>query len=143
MDRQALAIWLYENLPGERVDPIGDLIPGWTPEPGKCHENVARWLAERPGYTAVRGWLDVSFLAMPNRRRFASHSVVADPDGKLLDVTLRTSDGRYGFIRHPWDEAGFLAAVANNGLPTIDYLVSPDVEITYDAMPTTDLGPQF
>jgi hypothetical protein len=128
MDTQRLAAWLYENLPGQYVEPLGDKIPGWSPEAGKCHENVARWLKDHPDHTAVRGWLDVSFLAPTNRRRFGSHSVVADPEGNLLDISLSAALGRFGFIRHPGDEIEFIAEVIAKRLPTIDHKLGPDID---------------
>lgn len=30
---------------------------GWAPRVAECHENVAHWVRQHPGYTAVRGWL--------------------------------------------------------------------------------------
>lgn len=127
MDTQRLAAWLYDNLPGQYVEPVGDKIPGWSPAAGGCHENVTRWLSNHPGYTAVRGWLNVSFLAPQNRRRFGSHSLVADPRGRLLDITLSAADGRYGFIRHPGSEAEFVTEVIAKRLTTIDHQLGPDI----------------
>ena len=143
MDRQALAQWLYENLPGKRVERIGDQVPGWEPVLGRCHDNVARWLELNPTHTAVRGWLDTSFEVPENRRRFSSHSIVADADGKLLDVTLRDCDPQCSFIRHPWSEAEFMATVPNNGLPTIDYWISPDSLQLPEPTPQEEMGRQF
>lgn len=121
MDRTKLAAWLFQNLPGEVATPIGDCTPGWSPEPGKCHEHVARWLELHPKDRAVRGWLYVPYVSPPGYARFYSHSVVETPAGKLLDVSLRVRDGTHRFVRHPWPEAEFLAAVANNGMPLVDH----------------------
>lgn len=124
--RRRLAAWLYENRAGEVAKPMGDQVPGWSPLPGKCHDNVARWLEMNAGDKPVRGWLAMPYLTPSNRLRFCSHSVVERPSGELMDVTLTAKDGEHRFIRHPGPEAAFLAAVANNGLPTLEHVISPD-----------------
>jgi hypothetical protein len=141
MNTQALAAWLYDNLPGQYVRPMGDKIAGWTPEPGRCHENVARWLEDHPDHTAVRGWLNVSFLAPANRRRFGSHSIVAGSTGELLDITLSASDGRYGFIRHPGSEAEFISEVIEKRLAMIDHVLGPDIDFPSPLPPVSEWPP--
>jgi len=79
---------------------------GELPAANKCHENVARWLHENPKHVAVRGWLDSGGL-------LEAHSVVADDEGNLFDVTPR--DARIRFIRHNGrDEEFFALLPANN-----------------------------
>lgn len=121
IDRVKLATWLFQNLPGEVATPIGDSTSDWSPEPGKCHEHVARWLLRHPEDRAVRGWLYVPYVSPPGYARFYSHSVVITPAGQLLDVSLGKKDGTHRFIRHPGSEAEFLEAVANNGMPMVDH----------------------
>lgn len=70
---------------------------------------MSRWIGLHADHTVVRGSQDVSFLAIPPARRFAAHSVVRDPEGKLFDVTLTSSDPRLPFTVHPDTEADFLA----------------------------------
>jgi hypothetical protein len=102
---------------------VGDRTSSWQLEPGHCHDNVERWLAQHAEGRAVRGWLHVPYVAPPGYTRFYSHSVVLTPDSRLLDVSLSTRDGRHAFMRHPGPEIAFLTAVANNGLPMIDHLI--------------------
>lgn len=121
LDRAELAAHLFRSLPGEHAEPVGDSTPGWEPEPGRCHDNVARWLSQHSEDRAVRGWLHVPYVAPPGYARFYSHSVVLTPTGRLLDVSLAPHDGRHEFVRHPGPEGEFLTAVANNGMPLIDH----------------------
>ncbi|WP_146120218.1 hypothetical protein [Paraburkholderia sp. BL21I4N1] len=90
-----------------RVLRFADKFDGWTPTLGGCHQNVDRWVESHPGHKAVRGWLDVSFLATPAARRFTAHSVVADENGDLFDVTLGSSDLECSFILHPGSDDDF------------------------------------
>lgn len=71
---------------------------GDRPALSKCHSNVDRWVAENPGYVAVRGWLVMSY-------RYERHSVVRTPHGELIDITLASP---YRFLEHPGSEAEFL-----------------------------------
>ena len=121
MIRAALAAFLYRSLPGEHAAPVGDRVPGWQPEPGRCHANVDRWLALNPEDRAVRGWLHVPYLALPGLTRFYSHSVIQTPDGRLLDVSLTARDPHHAFVRHPGPEDEFLTAVIQNGMVMIDH----------------------
>jgi hypothetical protein len=72
---------------------------GNKPSLNKCHENVARWIAENPDHIAARGWLVTSgFL-------FDKHTVVRSPDGTLFDITpLQVPTP---FIEHPADDNEF------------------------------------
>lgn len=105
-----------------RVPRFADKFDGWTPAPGGCHQNVDRWVESHPGQKAVRGWLDVSFLALPPARRFTAHSVVADEHGDLFDVTLGASDPGCAFIRHPDSDGNFFYYAFTPGEHTIEYV---------------------
>jgi hypothetical protein len=58
-----------------------------------------------PEYGIVRGWVvfDQSNNPFASRPRFhfAAHSVVATPEGKLIDITPSDISNPYPFIRHP------------------------------------------
>jgi len=142
MDIEALAAFLYTQLPGEIAEPIGDKIDGWSPEPAKCHDNAAAWVALNSTHRMVPGWMPTPGVTTPNRLRFASHTVIETETGQLLDVTLGARDAGYGFIRHPWAEDEFFAAVRDNGMPTIDHVMGPDPEIDHSA-PMTDAWSNF
>jgi hypothetical protein len=79
---------------------------GERPEANKCHENVERWVEENPDCVAVRGWLDSGGL-------LDAHSVIADADGRLFDITRRNP--RLLFVRHEDGDGDFFALLpANN-----------------------------
>ncbi len=130
MDLIALAARLHALMPGEIVDTVVDREPGWTPEPARCHDNAAFWVASRAGYRRIPGWVPAPYLTFDNRLRFLSHSVVEAPDGALVDVTLGARD-LHRFIRHPGAEDEFYAAVRDNGLPSIDHVLGPDPEFDF------------
>lgn len=132
MDRVALPAKLARLLPGTVAEPVGGNTDGWEPERGKCHENAARWVALKPEFRAVHGWLYARGETFENRMRFYSHSIVADSNGRLFDVTLNASDPRYQFVVHPGESEPFLAAVAGNGMPYVEHILGPD--------PIFDLG---
>lgn len=50
------------------VPRLGDRLGPWAPKLGGCHKNFARWIGLHADHTAVRGWLDISFLAIPPAR---------------------------------------------------------------------------
>lgn len=85
----------FEELYGRRN--VGDRLKPkrWTfangevPEPGGCHANVDRWIAENPGHKAIRGWvLDGEMGECVN---FVAHSAVGMPSGELVDITFPKS----------------------------------------------------
>lgn len=59
----------------------------WTPEPNACHANAGRWIAEHDGWAVVRGWV-LEYGSPGAEAAYVSHSVVADPAGRLLEVTM-------------------------------------------------------
>ena len=67
------------------------------PKPSDCHNNVDRWVEENDGCEAVRGWIPMTY-------GFERHSVVRDPSGALVDITLGDS---YGFLIHDEEQAPF------------------------------------
>jgi hypothetical protein len=104
-----------------RVPRVADRLDSWIPKLGGCHENASRWVESHLGHKAVRGWLDVSFLALPPAKRFTAHSVVADENGDLFDVTLGASDPACDFIRHPGSDESFSYYAFTPGEHTIEY----------------------
>jgi hypothetical protein len=108
-------------LTAEPVRRVADKLDAWTPVLGECHQNVSRWVESHPGHMAVRGWLDVSFLALPPVKRFTAHSVVADESGDLFDVTLGSSDPGCDFVPHPGYDEDFSFYAFTPGEHTIEY----------------------
>lgn len=51
------------------------------PRRNKCRENVDSWLEEHPDHEPVRGWFVTSGFLLDQ------HSVIADQDGVLFDIT--------------------------------------------------------
>jgi hypothetical protein len=83
----------------------GDGSPGddWRPAAKFCHANVEEWVMRSPEYGIVRGWVIFDLSADPSasRFRFAAHSVIRTPEGKLLDITPSAVSQPYPFIHHP------------------------------------------
>ena len=82
-----------------------DDLGAFRPEPAQCHANAARWVRERPNFHVVEGW------AVEGQGLFAKHSVVGDPAGNLLCVTLGPQGKSFaGFIVHrpAWSETSFV-----------------------------------
>jgi hypothetical protein len=59
----------------------------WAPEPQACHANADRWVAMHAGWTVARGWV-LQYGVPGEGAAYVAHSVVADPAGRLLEVTL-------------------------------------------------------
>jgi hypothetical protein len=107
-----LAKQLYELRDTARIVPFvsvgigdGSAPDDWKPVPRFCHANVDTWVWRCPEYQAVRGWVIFDFRNGPPVTRshfqFVSHSVIAAPDGRLLDITPAQISQPYPFIRHP------------------------------------------
>jgi hypothetical protein len=77
---------------------------GETPRCRNCHSNVDTWVAENPKCKPVRGWLVISDGLLN------AHSVVADTDGVLFDITPQPVSG-LRFFRHPGTESEFRALI--------------------------------
>ncbi|NBB65443.1 hypothetical protein GVN18_39970 [Pseudomonas sp. ODNR1LW] len=88
-------------------------------------------VAANPGFEVVHGWLNAKGETFENRLRFHSHSVVRDPTGALLDVTLNASDPNYAFVLHPFDDAHFREQVSGR-IAMVDHMLGPDPEISLD-----------
>lgn len=92
------------------------LPDGWTPEIGKCHTNVDRWVADNPGWHAVRGW--ISYISFgPAGEQLTAHSVVRNPDGTLIDITLLYPGAPRGgaFVEHQGDPTEFFDMIEASG----------------------------
>jgi hypothetical protein len=69
-----------------------------------CHKNAARWVAEHPEYTVIRGWLLWPQAGPPYLLH--AHSIVRGPQG-LVDVTPLRESGLH-FLEHDGTEENFL-----------------------------------
>jgi hypothetical protein len=76
-----------------------------APQYNKCHENVAAWVEENAGHKPVRGWLVMGLL-------LNAHSVVADIDGAMFDITPLQTPQRLPFLPHLGSESEFRALPA-------------------------------
>ncbi|MFG1299149.1 hypothetical protein V5F49_05070 [Xanthobacter sp. V3C-3] len=77
-------------------------LNGLVPIAAHCHDNARRFCEANPGYTAVGGWIVLSRDASGSYY-LVRHSVVCDPAGKLICVTLAASDQHTlagPFVRH-------------------------------------------
>ena len=83
----------------------------WTPEPQACHANADRWVAMRTGWTVARGWV-LEYGEPGEGAAYVAHSVVADPAGRLLEVTLRDAVLRR-FLAHLGDLEVYAQHVAS------------------------------
>jgi hypothetical protein len=81
----------------------------------KCHNNVDRWVAQNPGHKAVRGRMVFDWNSTSQRWwpvcQFSAHSLVEDPDGRLVDITPSKASQRYPFIPHDGPDEQFQAIV--------------------------------
>lgn len=111
MGRSVIANRTYDEVANELYTRRGEavLVPSlsvsvgdWTPMQNCCHDNVDRWITERPGTKAVRGWLIVDTSSNGyNSMFFDAHSVVELEDGTLIDITPKISPQfPYKFLRH-------------------------------------------
>ena len=58
----------------------------WTPLPNYCHDNSDRYSGENEGFRSVRGWRIFDY-SISGYFKFISHSVIADPNGRLFEIT--------------------------------------------------------
>lgn len=89
----------------------------WRPEPAECHRNVDRWVELHDGWYAARGWV-VDWVGSAGEVTFAAHSVAADPEGKLWEVTKMNDRERF-LIPHPGALDEFVKNVATKRWVTI------------------------
>lgn len=80
----SLAARVSEGIPLERWCAWPD---DWVPEPQACHANADRWIARHTGWAVARGWV-LQYGVPGAGAAYVAHSVVTDPAGRLLDVTL-------------------------------------------------------
>jgi hypothetical protein len=125
-----LAARLFERLnsePAVCVRQVGDKLDNWIPEPGRCHDNVARWIKIKPG-KPVGGWLYVPYLAPEGTACFLSHSIVKAENGELIDITLLSTEWPqlHRFLRHEGPYEAFQKLVRNNGVPRLDHVIRPN-----------------
>ena len=117
--RRLLALELQgRQSSGVVVQAIGDQIPDSLA--GKCHDNVDRWVDQRPEHRRARGWLVARYLAPPLMMRFLAHSVVETETGELIDITLSAAEPQHLFIRHPGSNVDFDDLVVTQHTPWVD-----------------------
>lgn len=86
-------------LAGDCVKLVEKTPTFYQPTPHRCHDNVREWVTLYPKYTHVRGFLVANQAAIDTSIVIA-HSVVADTDGTLCDITPTEAEFRYPFVRH-------------------------------------------
>lgn len=129
-DLQALGKRLYERRGEAVVVPFVERsLDDWRPDERECHRNVDWWVMNNPGCKAVRGWLFFDMITTSEGLLkfvwFNSHSVVEEPNGKVIDITPSRASQRYPFIGHEGDEDDFTNLVDRRKIWRIEY--SPTV----------------
>lgn len=100
------------------IDGYADSLPGWSPRPNFCHDQVMLWLLLNPADQAVRGWMPECQLG--HDVRFVAHSLVRTACGKLLDVAFPAPAVKRPFIEHPPEAGDFFALVC--GMPPMPFI---------------------
>jgi hypothetical protein len=127
-----LAKRLYELRETGRIIPFvhvgigdGSAPDDWKPAPHFCHANVELWVMRSPEYTIVRGWVVFDQSSNPfvpdARFHFVAHSVIATPEGRLLDITPSGVTQPYPFIRHPGTMEEFDELRRQHQIMSVDY----------------------
>jgi hypothetical protein len=122
--------------------PIRPLAVGaWTPEPQRCHDNVAHWVRIHPESAAIHGWLymDMSLICaaagVPRWLDLLPHSVVRLGDRRLVDITPRhplASSDPYPFIAHPGTDEEYFAFVDGRSIARVRiYVDESPLRIVY------------
>ncbi|RQZ31759.1 hypothetical protein DIE14_02310 [Burkholderia sp. Bp9017] len=115
----AIARRFVDALP---IDRYADSLPGWSPRPNHCHDQVMLWLRLHPADQAVRGWMPDGLLV--DHVQFVAHSLVRTTSGKLIDVAFPTPQHVRLFIEHPPEAGDFFALI--HGEPPMPYIDVPD-----------------
>lgn len=85
----------------------------WHPAANQCHDNTITLADANLNYVRIWGWLDMGLIE-DNVVRFASHSVVQESDGLLIDITPTTAGFRvFPFIRSTITETEYDLAVSD------------------------------
>jgi hypothetical protein len=131
MQVEELAAYLYKHRGEAKAVPFAEYqLADWRPTPNDCHRNVDHWVAQNPGYRAVRGWLVFDFringplLGMRPHFRFNAHSTVRSPDGTIVDITPSYASQRYPFMPHPFDEQSFVALVNEKKIVLLEHFLN-------------------
>lgn len=126
----ALAKRLYERRQDALVVPYEDRASaGFAPVHHECHRNVDLWVQAHPRDQPVRGWLSFDAFYLLGYHRFQPHSVVADENGRLFDVTPSLASQRYPFLRHEGTDAEYVALVESSHLVHLDHPIAADEAI--------------
>jgi hypothetical protein len=120
VDLGAIAESLYLRRASGVLVPFETRATAWKPNPRFCHINSDIYALENSDHESVRGWLIFDYSDF-DRFRFMSHSVVADADGRLFDITP-TAAARPPFLRHEGPDGEF-EAILTAGHQSLDYLI--------------------
>jgi hypothetical protein len=120
VDPGAIARSLYLRRASGVLVPFETRAIAWKPHPRFCHINADKYALQNLDHEPVRGWLIFDYSDI-GRFRFMSHSVVADKDGKLFDITPAPAT-RPPFLRHEGPEGEFEAIVGAGHL-WLDYSI--------------------
>jgi hypothetical protein len=86
---------------------------GWQPVSNKCHDNAILAAKSDQTYVRIYGWLNMGMIEA-KVVRFASHSVVRNIDGRLIDITPTTTGfPLFPFIRSTMTETEYDLAVSD------------------------------
>jgi hypothetical protein len=122
IDQRTIAKALYDRRSSASVirRDLRDMKSG-SAQAAYCHDNVARFVGEHPDHRGVYGWIvrdnsDIGYVW------FFPHSVVADPSGKMFDITpLRGPSS--AFPAHEGTDEEFEALVLRLGTSALIYQI--------------------
>jgi hypothetical protein len=122
VDLNAIAKALYERRASAtpvRHD-LRDMKSG-PPQAAYCHDNVARFVGENPDHRQVYGWIvrdnsDIGYIW------FYPHSVVAEPNGGMFDITPSRGPSS-AFLPHQGAGEEFEALLVQLGTSALVYQI--------------------
>lgn len=95
---------------GILVPRISIAVGDWQPAQNDCHGNAIELSLQDSSYVPVHGWLYFDLGGFAPFVRFAAHSVVANGNGELVDITPAATP-LYPFIRADLSQDYFVHAV--------------------------------
>ena len=91
--------------------------PDWVPSQFWCHANTRAWVDRNPDWKVVHGWL-MDEKGDGSVELFA-HSVVARPDGVLVDVTPSPLPPVLPFIAHRGPASDYAEFITDNEIVSL------------------------
>lgn len=70
----------------------------FKPAPNNCHVNCMEWALRNDGHKMATGWWVMDQRQMLGHVRFFAHSVMADQDLSLYDITPGEQREKYAFL---------------------------------------------